>query len=142
MHARVQAALVITERSVGHAPAAGEEILGSSACDVVFGASDGMGAGPAAFDLARFLGRDTTFRMTTFADADMMQSHLASIYGDHKWPRPVLEEMRIRVHQDLNGAYVQHLLFCAQHACVQEAFMRAYPPPVDGHLCWWSVALS
>ena len=122
MHACVQAALVITERSVGHAPYPGEEILGANACDVVFATSSGMAAA-VAFDLARFLGRDTTFRMTTFADADMMQSHLASIYGDHTWPRPVLEEMRIRVHDDLNGTSVQRL-FCA-HACVKEACMRA-----------------
>ncbi len=112
MHAFVQAALVVTERSEGHVPPPGEEILGANACDIVFAASGGMSAGPTAFDLAHFLGRPATFRMTTFADADMMQGHLASIYGDRTWPRPVLEEMRVRVHEDLNGTYVHRLFAC------------------------------
>ncbi len=117
-----QAALVVTERSEGRAPLPGEEILGANACDVVFSASSSMGAAPAAFDLARLLGRSNTFRMTTFADVDMIHSHLVSMYGDHKWPRPVLEEMRVRVHEDLNGAYVRR---AAQRAAPVHAWRCA-----------------
>ena len=126
-----QAALVVTERSEGRAPSPGEEILGANACDTVFAASEGgMGAGgpQGAFDLARFLGRHNTFRMTTFADADMMRGHLASIYGDRTWPRAVLEEMRLRVHEDLNGASCEEDIPCSACSlracpCVEEALL-------------------
>lgn len=82
MPALYKAAVVVTKRSENRDPYANEEVIGSNAVHVVFGAAGAM-SGDQSFDLAKFLGREETVRITTFTDADMMADHLSELFGKY-----------------------------------------------------------